>query len=60
MDYRRPALVVTTLGAFLIPFVGSSVSVLSKKCEDSICNLYGPLCSWHLRVPFERPGEIRG
>jgi EmrB/QacA subfamily drug resistance transporter len=27
MDYRKPALLVTTLGAFLIPFMGSSVNI---------------------------------
>jgi len=27
MDYRRPALLVTTLGGFLIPFMGSSVNI---------------------------------
>jgi EmrB/QacA subfamily drug resistance transporter len=69
MDYRRPALLVTTLGSFLIPFMGSSVNIalptIGKEFSmDAILlswlTLSFLLTSAMFLVPFGRIGDIHG
>jgi EmrB/QacA subfamily drug resistance transporter len=69
MDYRRPALLVTTVGAFLIPFMGASVNValptIGKEFSMSAILLSWLTLSYLLTgamflVPFGRIGDIYG
>lgn len=69
MDYRRPALLVTTLGAFLIPFMGSSVNIALPTIGKEF-SMNAILLSWltlsylltaaMFLVPFGRIGDIHG
>jgi len=69
MDYRRPALLVTTLGAFLIPFMGSSVNIALPSIGKEF-SMDAILLSWltlsflltatMFLVPFGRIGDIHG
>lgn len=69
MDYRRPALLVTTLGGFLIPFMGSSVNVALPTIGKEF-SMDAILLSWltvsylltaaMFLVPFGRIGDIHG
>jgi len=69
MDYRRPALLVTTLAGFLIPFMGSSVNIalptIGKEFSmDAILlswlTLSFLLTSAMFLVSFGRIGDIHG
>jgi len=69
MDYRRPALLVTTLGGFLIPFMGSSVNIALPTIGKEF-SMDAILLSWltvsylltaaMFLVPFGRIGDIHG
>jgi EmrB/QacA subfamily drug resistance transporter len=69
MDYRRPALLVTTLGGFLIPFMGSSVNIALPSIGKEF-SMDAILLSWltlsflltatMFLVPFGRIGDIHG
>jgi len=69
MDYRRPALLVTTLGSFLIPFMGSSVNIALPTIGKEF-SMNPILLSWltvsyvltsaMFLVPFGRIGDIHG
>jgi len=69
MDYRKPALLVTTLGSFLIPFMGSSVNVALPSIGKEF-SMDAILLSWlttsylltaaMFLVPFGRLGDIHG
>ena len=69
MDDRRPALLVTTLGGFLIPFMGSSVNIalptIGKEFSMDAIVLSWLTVSYLLTaamflVPFGRIGDIYG
>jgi EmrB/QacA subfamily drug resistance transporter len=69
MDYRRPALLVTTLAGFLIPFMGSSVNIALPTIGKEF-SMNPILLSWltvsyvltsaMFLVPFGRIGDIHG
>lgn len=69
MDYRRPALLVTTVGGFLIPFMGSSVNIALPTIGKEF-SMDAILLSWltvsylltaaMFLVPFGRIGDIHG
>jgi EmrB/QacA subfamily drug resistance transporter len=69
MDYRRPALLVTTIGGFLIPFMGSSVNIALPTIGEEF-SMDAILLSWltlsylmtaaMFLVPFGRIGDIHG
>ncbi|MGQ9646543.1 MAG: MFS transporter [Thermodesulfobacteriota bacterium] len=69
MDYRKPALLVTTLGSFLIPFMGSSVNIALPSIGKEF-SMDAILLSWlttsylltaaMFLVPFGRLGDIHG
>ena len=68
-DYKRPALLVTTLGAFLIPFMGSSVNIalpsIGKEFAMDAILLGWVTTSYLLSVamfliPFGRMADIHG
>jgi EmrB/QacA subfamily drug resistance transporter len=69
MDYQRPALLVTTLGGFLIPFMGSSVNIALPTIGKEF-GMDAILLSWltisylltaaMFLVPFGRIGDIHG
>lgn len=69
MDYRRPALLVTTLGAFLMPFMGSSATVALPSIGKEF-GMDAILLSWVtvsyllsaaiFLVPFGRMADIHG
>jgi len=69
MDYRRPALLVTTLGGFLIPFMGSSVNIALPTIGKEF-SMDAILLSWlttsylltaaMFLVTFGRIGDIHG
>jgi len=69
MDYRRPALLVTTLGGFLIPFMGSSVNIalptIGKEFGMDPLFLTWVTMSYLMSaaiflIPFGRIGDIYG
>jgi EmrB/QacA subfamily drug resistance transporter len=69
MDYRRPALLVTTVGAFLTAFMGASVNVALPTIGKEF-SMTAILLSWltlsylltgaMFLVPFGRIGDIHG
>ena len=69
MDYRKPALLVTTVGAFLVPFMGSSINIalpsIGKEFEMNAVLLPWITISYLLSstiflIPFGRIGDIHG
>ena len=69
MDDRRPALLVTTLGAFLIPFMGSSINIalpsIGKEFEMNAVLLPWITISYLLSaavflIPLGRMADIHG
>jgi EmrB/QacA subfamily drug resistance transporter len=68
-QYKRPALLVTTLGGFLIPFMGSSVNIALPTIGKEF-SMDAILLSWlttsylltaaMFLVPFGRLGDIHG
>ena len=69
MNSKRPALLVTTLGAFLVPFMGSSVNIALPSIGKEFA-MDAVLLSWVtisyllsgaiFLVPFGRMADIRG
>jgi len=69
MDYKRPALLVTTVAAFLVPFMGSSVNIALPSIGKEFA-MDAVLLSWVtvsyllsgavFLVPFGRMADIRG
>jgi len=69
MDNRKPALLVTTLGSFLIPFMGSSVNIALPSIGKEFA-MDAVLLSWITTsylvsaaiflIPFGRIADIHG